>query len=124
MQIFLLFLVSTFSGRATDMGFFHQSVLLGSILQVLSVFMTSLSTKYWQLFLAQGVTMGLGNGLLFCPVLSLLSTYFEKKRALAMGMAAAGSATGGVVLPAMIQQLLPKIGSLRLHKAPSFLKVC
>lgn len=69
MQIFLLFLVSTFSGRATDMGFFHQSILLGSFLQVLSAFMTSLSSNYWQLFLAQGVTMGLGNGLLFCPVL-------------------------------------------------------
>lgn len=27
-----------------------------------------------------------------------------------MGLAAAGSATGGVVLPAMIQQLLPRIG--------------
>ncbi|KAL8737231.1 MAG: hypothetical protein Q9181_001885 [Wetmoreana brouardii] len=69
MQISLLFLVSTFSGRATDMGYFHQSILLGSFLQVLSVFMTSLSSRYWQLFLAQGVTMGLGNGLLFCPVL-------------------------------------------------------
>lgn len=69
MQIFLLFLVSTLSGRATDMGFFHHSIFFGSLLQVLSVFMTSISSEYWQLFLAQGVAMGLGNGLLFCPVL-------------------------------------------------------
>ena len=72
--------------------------------------MTSLSTKYWQLFLAQGICTGLGNGLIFCPALSLLSTYFSTKRSLAIGIAAAGSATGGVVFPAIVQQLLPKIG--------------
>ena len=72
MQTSLLFLVSTFSGRATDMGYFHQSILLGSFLQVLSLFMTSLSSTYWELLLAQGVTMGIGNGLLFCPVLVCL----------------------------------------------------
>lgn len=72
--------------------------------------MTSLSTSYWQLFLAQGICTGLGNGLIFCPALSLLSTYFSTKRSLAIGIAAAGSATGGVVFPAIVQQLLPKIG--------------
>ncbi len=109
-QIFLLFFVGTFSGRATDYGLFRITFLIGSILQLVGVFMTSLSTKYWQLFLAQGICTGLGNGLCFCPTLSLLSTYFSTKRSLAIGIAAAGSATGGVVFPAIVQQLLPKIG--------------
>ncbi|KAL8737230.1 MAG: hypothetical protein Q9181_001884 [Wetmoreana brouardii] len=38
-----------------------------------------------------------------------------------MGLAAAGSATGGVVLPAMIQQLLPKIGFAWTIRAIGFL---
>ncbi len=109
-QIFLLFFVGTFSGRATDYGLFRITFLIGSILQLVGVFMTSLSTKYWQLFLAQGICTGLGNGFIFCPSLSLLSTYFSTKRSLAIGIAAAGSATGGVVFPAIVQQLLPKIG--------------
>ncbi|KAI9801724.1 MAG: hypothetical protein M1833_002406 [Piccolia ochrophora] len=109
-QIFLLFFVGTFSGRATDAGYFHQTFLAGSILVVLGIFMTSLATEYWQLFLAQGVCTGLGNGLVFCPSLSLLSTYFSKHRSLAIGIAASGSATGGLVYPAMVQQLLPRIG--------------
>lgn len=109
-QIFLLFFVGTFSGRATDYGLFKLTFLVGSILQLVGVFMTSLSTKYWQLFLAQGICTGLGNGLIFCPTLSLLSTYFTKKRSLAIGIAASGSATGGVVFPVIVQQLLPKIG--------------
>lgn len=109
-QIFLLFFVGTFSGRATDAGYFHLVTALGSMFQLLGVFMTSLSTTYWQLFLAQGLCTGLGNGLLFCPTLSLMSTYFTKKRSLAIGIAASGSATGGLVFPAIVQQLLPKIG--------------
>ena len=72
--------------------------------------MTSLSTRYWQLFLAQGVCTGLGNGLLFCPALALISTYFSTKRSLAIGIVASGTATGGVVFPVIVQQLLPKLG--------------
>ena len=109
-QIFLLFSVGTFSGRATDYGLFRMTFLLGSTLQLIGVFMTSLCTKYWQLFLAQGICTGLGNGLIFCPALALLSTYFTKKRALAIGIAASGSATGGVIFPVVVRQLLPKIG--------------
>lgn len=109
-QIFLLFFVGTFSGRATDYGLFRPTFIVGSFFQLLGVFMTSLSTKYWQLFLAQGVCTGLGNGLIFCPALAILSTYFSKKRALAIGIAASGSATGGVVFPAIVERLLPRIG--------------
>lgn len=54
--------------------------------------------------------MGLGNGCLFCPALATLSTYFSTKKSLVIGIAAAGSATGGVIFPIMVQQLLPKIG--------------
>lgn len=109
-QIFLLFFVGTFSGRATDYGLFRVTFIAGSLLQLLGVFMTSLSTRYWQLLLAQGICTGLGNGLIFCPSLALLSTYFTKKRALAIAIAASGTSTGGLVYPVIVQQLLPKIG--------------
>lgn len=72
--------------------------------------MTSLATEYWQLFLAQGLCTGLGNGLLFCPILSVISTYFIERRALAIAIAASGSATGGLVFPAIVETLLPRIG--------------
>ena len=66
--------------------------------------------RYWQLFLAQGICTGIGNGLLFCPSLTVLSTYFSRRRSLAIGIAASGSATGGLVFPVIAQQLLYKIG--------------
>lgn len=67
---------------------------------------TSFSTTYWQLFLAQGVCMGLGNGCLFCPTVATVATYFSTRRGLAIGISACGSATGGLVFPAMARQLL------------------
>lgn len=54
--------------------------------------------------------MGLGNGFLFCPCVALLSTYFQRKRSLAIGIAACGSATGGMVYPGMVRALLPGVG--------------
>ena len=109
-QIFLLFFIGTFSGRATDYGLFKLTYGSGAFLQTLGVFMTSLSTKYWQLFLAQGICIGIGDGLVFCPALSLLSTYFTKKRSLAIAIAASGTATGGLIYPAIVEKLLPTAG--------------
>ena len=45
-QIFLLFFIGTFSGRATDFGLFKPTIILGSFFMLFGVFMTSLSTKY------------------------------------------------------------------------------
>ncbi|KAI9840225.1 MAG: hypothetical protein M1838_004174 [Thelocarpon superellum] len=109
-QIFLLFFIGTFSGRMTDAGYFRIIFGVGTFLLVLGVFLTSFCTKYWQVFLAQGVCTGLGNGLMFTPAVTVVSTYFLKKRSLAISITACGTATGGLVFPAMARQLLPRIG--------------
>lgn len=109
-QIFLLFFIGTFSGRATDAGFFKATWGAGCVINLLGIFMTSLSKTYWQLFLAQGLCQGIGCGLMFCPTIALLATYFSKNRGFAIGIAASGSATGGLVFPAVVEQLLPRIG--------------
>lgn len=109
-QIFLIFFIGAFSGRATDAGYYYHVLVIGNFLQVLGVFMTSLSTEYWQLFLSQGICTGLGDGLVFCPTIALLATYFAKRRAMAIAINAAGAGTGGIVFPLIAQQLLHKIG--------------
>ncbi|KAL3423342.1 transporter MCH4-like protein 6 [Phlyctema vagabunda] len=123
MQVFLLFFIGTFTGRMTDAGYFRQVFAVGSVLYAIGIFMVSLCTSYWQVFLAQGVCMGLGMGCLFCPSLSVLSTYFSTKRSLAIGIGAAGSGTGGMVFPAMVQQLLPRVGFPWTIRAVAFIQV-
>lgn len=110
MQGLCHFLIGAVSGRALDAGYFYHVFVGGLILELLGVFMTSLSTNYWQLFLAQGVCTGIGCGLQFCPAVSLVSTYFDKHRSVAVAIVVSGSATGGMVYPTLVRQLLPKIG--------------
>jgi MFS family permease len=122
-QVFLLFFIGTFTGRLTDAGYFRPVLIAGSVVCVVGIFMASLSTQYWQLLLAQGVCVGLGNGFLFCPAISLLSTYFTTKRSLALAVGAAGSATGAMVFPAMVEQLLPRIGFPWTMRALGFIQL-
>ncbi|KAI8682455.1 hypothetical protein NCS56_00368400 [Fusarium sp. Ph1] len=77
-EVFFLFFIGTFTGRLTDAGFFLPITILGSILVVLGTLVTSACSQYWQVFLAQGVCVGLGNGCLFCPAIAIISTYFQK----------------------------------------------
>ena len=98
-QIFLLFFIGTISGRAMDAGYFRSLIISGCSMQLLGVFATSGATKYWQLFLAQGLVQGLGNGLLFTPTVALVSVYFSTRRAFALGLTACGAPVGGVVFP-------------------------
>lgn len=61
-QVFLLFFIATFSGRAVDAGYFKLIWAVGAMLNLIGIFMTSLCNQFWQFFLAQGLCMGLGCG--------------------------------------------------------------
>ncbi|KAL5115598.1 hypothetical protein ACEQ8H_006485 [Pleosporales sp. CAS-2024a] len=104
------FSLGMLTGRMFDAGYFHWSIISGMLLSALGIFMTSLCTKYWQFFLAQGLLNGMGNGMQFAPSLSLVSTYFARNRTVALAIMASGSATGGLVYPTIARQLLPLIG--------------
>lgn len=109
-QNFLTFFCGAFSGRLLDAGLFVPAFLVGAFIQILGIFMMSLSSKYWQLMITQGVMTGLGGGLFFTPAMGLMGTYFSSKRALAIGIATTGNSAGGIIYPVLVQQLLPKIG--------------
>lgn len=109
-QTFLTLFIGTFSGRAMDAGYYRHVAVAGLGLQVLGIFMTSISTEYWQLLLSQGICQGLGSGLVFTPTVALVSTYFVKRRALAISGMTSGTATGGVVFPIVARQLLDQVG--------------
>lgn len=142
LQVFLLFFIGTFTGRLTDGGYFRHTFLLGTAFLALGIFSTANAMDgvgvgaadgeggddgaggvVWKLFLAQGIAMGLGNGCLFCPCMATLSTYFSKKRSLAIGMAACGTATGGLVFPSMMRSLLPRVGFAWTVRAMGFICV-
>ncbi|KJK60654.1 monocarboxylate transporter 1 [Aspergillus parasiticus SU-1] len=109
-QIFILFFGGVFSGRLTDAGYFNPIFIFGVIFQLLGIFLTSICTKYYQIFLAQGVCIGIGNCLLFCPALTVISPYFSRHRSLAIAIAVSGSGTGGIIFPAIANSSLSILG--------------
>ncbi|KAI9158712.1 Aspyridones efflux protein apdF [Paramyrothecium foliicola] len=109
-QIFLTFGICAVGGRLSDAGFARQTVAAGCFLSVLGTFMTSLCVEYWQMVLAQGVCTGLGLGLAFMPAVSVASSYFKRKRAFALAVAAVGTSVGSLIFPSTVQYLIPQIG--------------
>lgn len=104
-QLFLLISVGLFSGKLLDLGYFRLTTLVGSLLYTFSyavfvsastlyslclprLFMVSIAhpDKYYQLFLSQGIGMGLGAGLLYVPAVAVQAHHFRAYRPLAVGV--------------------------------------
>lgn len=109
-QAFLSLMIGVFTGPLYDAGYFRYLIWTGAILVPLGFMMTSISTQYWQVILAQGVAIGIGNGCLFVPSVAILPQYFTTKNPIVNGIAASGSSIGGVVMPFAFTRLAPQIG--------------
>ncbi|KAH8799106.1 putative MFS monocarboxylate transporter [Xylogone sp. PMI_703] len=107
---FMLLFIGVLSGTLHDRGYFRHLVTFGSFLTVFSLMMMSLTKPYWQIFLAHGVSLGLGTAVLYLPSLSVVATYFNKNRGLAIGLSIASGQLGGVVYPIVFRQLEPQLG--------------
>jgi MFS family permease len=83
---------------------------IGGITFLVSMFMISLCSNYWQLFLAQGLLQGIGSAFMTCPCLATVGKHFVKHKGLASGFMISGSSLGGVVWPIMLNELLNKHG--------------
>lgn len=109
-QGFLLMSSGTFAGPLFDLGYYRYLLVIGLILSVLGVMMTSIASEYWEIMLAQAVCLGLGGGCLFLPGVAIPSTYFANKRSLALGISTSGSSFGAVIYSIVFHRLVDRIG--------------
>ncbi|CDO77908.1 hypothetical protein BN946_scf184692.g6 [Trametes cinnabarina] len=112
LQTFFLYFSSPFVGRVFDTHGSKVLIPLGSVVCVLALVMVSLARpdQTYQVFLSHGVLFGIGISLLFNPSIAVLSHWFHRHRALAIGITTGGSALGGVLLPIILGVLVPRIG--------------
>ena len=110
LPFFLLYFIGTLTGRLADGGYSRPLFLGGSGLLILGIFALASSATYWQVLLSHGICIGLANGCLFCPMIVVVSTYWSRRRGLALGLVLIGIATGSMVFPAIVRQLLPHTG--------------
>ncbi|KAF2255188.1 MFS transporter, MCP family, solute carrier family 16, member 10, partial [Trematosphaeria pertusa] len=109
-QACILFCLGMFSGRALDAGWFRPTIIVGIAIQLVGIFAMSAAKNYWQLLLTQGICTGVGGGIFFVPIMGLVSTYFAKRRGMALGIVTSGNSAGGIVYPIVVRQLLSRVG--------------
>lgn len=110
MEVFVMFLGGPVVGKIFDNYGPRYLLLIGSFLHVFGLMMTSLSTRYYQIFLSQGVCSAIGASAICYSTMGSVATWFFKKRSTAFGIITAGSSLGGVIFPIMVERLIPQIG--------------
>jgi len=89
-------------GRLVDRVGVVGPVLVGALLLCFGYIAAALTTDIWQ-FAAVSFVIGLGSAAGFSPLISDLSHWFRKYRALAVAFAASGSYLSGAVWPLIIE---------------------
>ncbi|KAF7596218.1 hypothetical protein BBP40_002750 [Aspergillus hancockii] len=110
-QSSLLLILGLITGPLYDLGYFQSLVYTGSFFTIFGQMMLSVCNEYYQVFLAQGVCIGIGTGMVFVPGITILSSYFDQRVELANGIATAGGGVvGGIVYPIMLHKLAARVG--------------
>lgn len=87
----------------------HASMLLGTVFLVSGFVLASFTRRIWQLYLTQGVLIGIGVGFTYVPSIPIISQWFDKKRSLANGISSAGSGIGGLIYSFLTQALISRL---------------
>ncbi|KAI1429076.1 monocarboxylate permease-like protein [Xylaria sp. FL1777] len=110
LQAFLITGSNLVVGRLFDSYGTRWILPIGTVIYSFGLMVLSLSTKYYQIILSQGIVSGVGAATVFNCASNSTITWFYKYRAAALGIVVAGSSLGGIVLPILMSQLIPKIG--------------
>ncbi|KZS92158.1 MFS general substrate transporter, partial [Sistotremastrum niveocremeum HHB9708] len=104
----LLFGLGIIAGPLLDKGYFRQMLFLSTLIYLLSSFTLALAkeNQYYQIFLTQGLGLGLSAGLTWGPTFAVAASHFVSHRVLAMGLVSAGSGLSGLVQTIMINNFL------------------
>ncbi|KAI8867609.1 MFS general substrate transporter, partial [Ramicandelaber brevisporus] len=82
----------------------------GALIMTLGLMLASLATELWQLFLTQGLVLGMGASLIVFPAITVPSQWFDRYRGMATGIVFAGSGVGGLALSPLSQALMDSVG--------------
>lgn len=121
MEVFVMFLGGPVFGKVFDNYGPRYLLVFGTFFHVFGLMMTSLSSQYYQFFLAQGVCSAIGASAVFYAGMGSIGTWFFKRRATAFGIMASGSSLGGVIFPIFVSKLIPEIGFPWTMRAAAFM---
>lgn len=84
------------AGRLSDRFGPKVPMAFGSLFMIVGTMTASVSTKYYQFVLSQGLCSALGIGFAFTPALAVQSQWFLKRRGFVVGLVISGQNVGGM----------------------------
>ena len=81
----------------------------------------SFAKEFWQIFLSQGLLVGIATGLVWLPAAPIIAQWFSSKRSLAQGIGSSGSGVIGVIFSVATT---PMIDNLSLGWALRIIGIC
>ncbi|TFL01978.1 major facilitator superfamily domain-containing protein [Pterulicium gracile] len=85
--------------------------LFGVVTMSVGLMLVSICTKVWQLFLTEALLYGLGSSFYYFPIIAITPLYFDRHRALAMGIVLSGAGAGGLVFAPLVRTLIDTVGA-------------
>jgi MFS family permease len=95
-------LIDRFDPRAVIFG--------GGLIAALGMFMSGIAETTWQLYISYGFFVGLGDAVLYITCVALVSRWFAKKRALAIGIITTGVPLSGLITNPLTAWLINGFG--------------
>ena len=99
-----------FAGRLIDTHDARYLTFFGGLVGALGFFLSSYANNVWELYITYSVMVGIGDGFLYILPVTVISRWFVKKRALAIGIATAGVPVSGLVVNPLTTWLIESFG--------------
>lgn len=99
-----------FAGRLIDSHDARYLTFFGGLVGALGFLLSAYAETTWELYLTYSVMVGIGDGFLYILPVTVISRWFVKKRALAIGIATAGVPVSGLVINPLTTWLIESFG--------------
>lgn len=100
----------TIAGRLVDKYDPRVVIASGGIIAALGMLLSGIATKGWHLYISYGFLIGLGDGVLYITCVAVVSRWFIKKRALAIGIITTGIPLSGLITNPLTAWLISSFG--------------
>jgi len=102
--------LGAFTGRLADRFGPRMIVTAGAIALGLGLCLTALTNDIWIGYLTYGIGVGIGAACCYVPTLAIVGGWFVQRRNSALGVAAAGTGCGTLVLAPLAGTLIQRYG--------------
>jgi MFS family permease len=106
-------------GRITDRVGIVPAIAFGALALLGGYLIAGLSTSLWQFIIAHAF-IGLGSSATFAPLMAEVSHWFERRRGIAVTIAASGNYVGGAIWPPIVEHGMVAYGWQATHIAIGF----